>query len=501
MVLSDLTNNDSTLTDADKAEVKPLQSLLSPARQQKFELLTGLMKTQQRPLIICGPNGIGKTTILEQLAKSNNKRQLWSYIECDASLNAGMIVSYLSSVLSMRAERGTNKNDSKIAHKLANQLNQIADNGHTVMLALDDAGQLQADVITKLFAFARQCNGLQLILAITPDHLFIKRTTDYVIDECYVVEIPPLTDQESEVYTLDYLHKNKQLLTFDATAEEIATEIYAKSQGVPGIAMQELSKMTTQSSTLAGDFKPGSLVWLAAFGLIGLLIWGGLSYLGNPGGDSENPNYVDLNNSPPPLVDANTALKKLQAEQIKNHLDDNQKVMLASSKKTDNTEDSATISVVSTTEDILNSTLTEHAARLTDDHTVTASADLNQTQALDNKQTLEIRAQQPVVQVAQDAIQGPDWVLVQDGDSYTLQLMASSEMQILKEHIKHLPQLHQQLAYYHMKRNGQHWYALIYGIYPSAEAAMQASKDLPASLGKPYMQRIRKIQARIHASQ
>ena len=540
MVQSDL-NNDRKRTDVDEVEAEILEPLISPARQQKFELLLSLIKTQQQSLIVCGPEGIGKTTLLNRLAKSSNKRQLWNYVECEASLTLSEIVTHLSSVLSLRNERDSSTKTLKIAQKLVAQLNKISANGHSVMLILDDVGQLQAGVITKLLTFARQCKGLQLILSITPNDFFIKRITDYVIDECYVVEIPPLTEQEIEVFAQNYIQDNRGLKGIESIPQTVATEIYHRSQGIPGLAVQEIVGMNPQASNLSGEFKPSHLLWLGLLGLIGLSIWGGLSYLGKYGNHSADANYVELTNAPPPVIGTNTILEQSEVDEAVKIVN-NQRTVSQSGTNDGELPDPPVISVLPTTEDILNSTLaddvvslSEHVIKLepTVESEETALAvekvpRLQQTKSpgqlniVNSLSTHKEQAQQPLIQqksviANQDEIElppkttaqqsqfngihGPDWILLQNNNFYTLQLMASSERNILQLYIKQMSALRDQSAYYQMKRNGKNWYGLIYGIYPTADAAKSATKQLPDSLGKPFMQQINNIQVRIREYQ
>jgi septal ring-binding cell division protein DamX len=75
--------------------------------------------------------------------------------------------------------------------------------------------------------------------------------------------------------------------------------------------------------------------------------------------------------------------------------------------------------------------------------------------------------------------------------------MASSEKATLLRYLDQSSKLHAQTAYYLMKLKGEDWFGLIYGVYPTTAAARQAMKQLPKSLGKPYMLPINEVQTRI----
>ena len=509
MVLSERINHNQEKVDSGATKAKSFHAFLSPERQQKYELILSLIKTQQQSLIVCGPQGIGKTTILKQLAQSKNRRQLWNYVECEGALTVSKIITHLSSVLSIRAERHSNKEDTNLAKTLARQLSKIAKNGNTVMLVLDDVGALHAGVITKLFAFARQCKGLQLVLSLTPDALFIKRSTDYVIDESYVVEVPPLTASETEAFVLDYIRQNDSTSLIDKIEQSIAEEMYHKSQGIPGVVISELKNLDTPLPTKSGDIKPGSLIWFAVLGLIGILIWAGLSYIGKISHEQSNQRYVDLDNSPPASVGLQTPLKQT----------DETNVIANLSKQ-------KTIAVVPTTEDILNATLVKDFSSLTNERMLIPPVTESETSELEtigisnnsspalaidkgsgqhkpinvspgNLAQSELNRKKAIQKPRFEKIHGPEWILAQDKGSYTLQLMATHEKNVLQDYINKITELHHQAAYYQMKRNGKNWYGLVYGIYPSPATAKRASKGLPKFLGKPYMQQLNTVQSRI----
>ena len=506
MVLSDQNNSDQNITDQGNLKPKTPLPQISAERQQKVELLISLIKTQQQSLIVCGPAGIGKTKILKQLAKSNNKRQLWNYVECNESLTFGRLITHLSSVLSLRNEKSNGNKETNVAKVLAGQLNKISANGHTVMLILDDVGSLKAGIITKLYSFASKCKGLQLILSATPNALFIKRATDYIIDESYVVDIPPLSVQELETYLLEYLRDHQSLMREGSIDQNAISEIYHRSQGIPGLVVEELEKLQTESSGLSTEMSLAKLMRVALLVLFGLSIWAGLTYIRKYGNQQATVNYIDLDKAPP-VVDTG---QSVDAPDLDNSVSTN--------------ENKQEISVLPTTEDILNSTLADDAKALSNVDTNSLSTALpdnlpfdtntikNPSQArvttvddVSNQQQTTVeepsQRQQNVEKTAQKLsmieIHGPEWILLQDKENYTLQLMASHEQKVLQNYIDSISKLHDQFAYYQMKRDGKDWYGLIYGVYPTADAATVASKQLPDFIEQSFMLKINKVQERI----
>lgn len=58
-------------------------SLITKERSQKLELLIHLISNLKQSLVICGPSGIGKTTLLNEFKKLNN--DIWPIYTIQAS--------------------------------------------------------------------------------------------------------------------------------------------------------------------------------------------------------------------------------------------------------------------------------------------------------------------------------------------------------------------------------------------------------------------------------
>jgi len=74
-----------------------------------------------------------------------------------------------------------------------------------------------------------------------------------------------------------------------------------------------------------------------------------------------------------------------------------------------------------------------------------------------------------------------DWILQQQGTNYTFQLMGSWDHNDISKFIEKYA-LTGDVAEFESLRNGRVWYALIYGVYDSKQAALEASNAWPAPL-------------------
>lgn len=90
---------------------------------------------------------------------------------------------------------------------------------------------------------------------------------------------------------------------------------------------------------------------------------------------------------------------------------------------------------------------------------------------------------------------GPqEWIAAQKPGYFTLQLASSSNKALIQKYYKE-NNLAGKAGYYHSRRSGEDWYSLVYGAYPSLQAAKAAIGNLPASLKKwsPWVRKVKTI--------
>ena len=93
------------------------------------------------------------------------------------------------------------------------------------------------------------------------------------------------------------------------------------------------------------------------------------------------------------------------------------------------------------------------------------------------------------------SISGPqDWVSSQNPKYYTLQLASSTNEKLISKYYNE-NSLEGKAGYYKSRREGEEWYALVYGAYPSVSDAKAAIDKLPADLKKwsPWVRNIKSI--------
>lgn len=86
------------------------------------------------------------------------------------------------------------------------------------------------------------------------------------------------------------------------------------------------------------------------------------------------------------------------------------------------------------------------------------------------------------------------WVKTQGSKQYTLQLASSRSQELIEKYFTENT-LQGKAGYYKSKRQGDYWYALVYGSFASVSDANEAIANLPKDLRKwsPWVRRIDSI--------
>jgi len=92
------------------------------------------------------------------------------------------------------------------------------------------------------------------------------------------------------------------------------------------------------------------------------------------------------------------------------------------------------------------------------------------------------------------------WLLAQDAESYTIQIIGVSNEASMLDFINKNQLLKQnEIAYYESRRNGKPWYQALFGRYPTKQAARRAADKLPENIRRagPWIRRLSEVQQAI----
>lgn len=205
-------------------------SLITKERMQKLDLLSHLLSNLTQPLVVCGPKGIGKTTLLSVLQERNTESWQYCPMQGNAGLSFEVILQQLTKALG-----------SQSGQSLSMALAQYQGRHKQAVLIIDNAGELVPGLITAIIQYAAANSILRVIFALTHDELQVKRGSDRAVDDCHVVEIPTLSEKQCGDF-LRYLSAKPALnLSFKAISENMIAHIYRETHGVPGRVIAEIS--------------------------------------------------------------------------------------------------------------------------------------------------------------------------------------------------------------------------------------------------------------------
>jgi DamX protein len=94
-----------------------------------------------------------------------------------------------------------------------------------------------------------------------------------------------------------------------------------------------------------------------------------------------------------------------------------------------------------------------------------------------------------------DGLLDERWLQRQNPNHFTIQISASNDRQALRQYADSL-NLNTELAWFRSLRNGQDWYSLVVGQYPSSANAQMAIANLPARVrrNQPWIRNFGSIQ-------
>lgn len=228
-------------------------SLITQERAQKLELLTHLLANSAQPLVVCGPKGIGKTTLIKILLE--RKVDAWRYcpVQGAIGLNVDGVLEHMA-----------NAAKAQQAQSLNRLLEQLELQHKKLVLMIDDAGQLAPGLITALIEYAAAHPVVRLVLALTPDEIYIKNRTDRVIDDCYFIEIPLLSEKQCGEFLQQLSAKPWTRLPLNRITDSVIETVYRETQGIP-------ERIIAQLPGLATAGKRDKTLWMLIAAVIALV--------------------------------------------------------------------------------------------------------------------------------------------------------------------------------------------------------------------------------------
>jgi len=468
-------------------------SLITLERTQKLELLIHLISNLTQTLVICGPQGIGKTTLLRALHE--RKIDSWSYclIQGSADLSFEVIQERVS--FAVRPD----KHDSQ-----AQAFSQYQSKNKKIVLLIDDAGALVPGLITTIMQYAWTNPALRIVFALTHDELHVKSRTDRVVDDCHFVEIPPLSEKQCGDFLQQLSAKPWARLSLNAINDGMIRDVYRHTHGVPG-------KIIAEIPSLANAKKGINSLWIllaAVAGLVAVALgvqWH--SSAKNSAAEAVTPVAADqqtvINSTQPIQVPTTQATETPVITQHEQPVQASEGILDQYIAK-DVTKPAESEAIV----------ISENKSKDKPDASMDAAGD---NQQIKNSASVADVGQKPIESSAPDVqetrrptdnVQAPkeqktavtdaqnddaEWLKTQPPGNFTLQVMVLSKEQSIKDVIKKYPSLAQDLRYIKRLNRGKEKFLLLYGSFTSSASAYEAKQALPSEFSHSLVKEINAV--------
>jgi len=412
-------------------------TLISQERTQKLELLIHLLTNLPQPLVVCGPEGIGKTTLLKILQERENQSWLYCHLQGNAGLSFEVIQEQLAQIGLNGLQASTNRK---------------------CVLIIDDAGTLVPGLITTIVQYASAHPVLRVVFVLTHDELHVQSKSDRVLDDCHVIEIPPLSEKQCGEFLLALSSQPWTPVSFDAVDEHLIATVYRETHGIPGKIIEQIPVLSNVQQSNQGKW------WMVAAvaALVSTVL--AVQYL--------NPINTENKSLPAPVVEQPVVSIPPQPELPS--LTTKTEVPLLD-ELIEPSEPLVTVDIESQNSQQIVENKTEPL--LTPPVADTTKNSIESAKPIP-KETVPIVKKSPEVPEQQDKKPEVEKVLPVTGD-YTLQLMVLSKQSSIDDIQNKYPALRAGFRVTKSIVGGQEKFVLFYGSFDSAATANKARQTLP----------------------
>lgn len=212
-------------------------ALITPERNQKLELLIHLISNLGQALVICGPMGIGKTTLLDKLRLQKN--EVWPIftIQATSDYSFESIQKQLSQFVNQQYPAYKN-------HTLSSILSELDKQNQKIVFIIDNAGQLVPGLIQALIQYSAETLCLRIVFSLTHDEIHLKNRSDKAIEDCHFIEIPVLTEKQCGVFLKNLSVQPGSKLPLRLCNDRMVEKVFLETHGVPGKIISELPELS-----------------------------------------------------------------------------------------------------------------------------------------------------------------------------------------------------------------------------------------------------------------
>jgi len=468
------------------------------ALMQRLDLLTHLVQFGESVVVVSGPPGSGKSSLLEQFLGHINPQ--WTVCLVDGE-QGDPLAARLAETL------GVSRDDEQA---LLNHWATQSETSQQLVIVIDNAEQLDAAACQRLCALTAQPDSerLRVVLFGTADTERCARAALEQTDSkrsCQLLEVPRLTEEETAAYLMYRL----AVAGYSGESPFTLTEVRAMCKaagGRPGginrLAHESLlehharAKNKKNAPLRHGRKKVATPLWIGASitiaAVAGYFGWQQLAPTLEPDRSSAPPAPLLAERSlalPPatPLEAEDTSRSaEIQTEQPSTEIKPPAEI-----RPEGNSAVPATTPVTAPVAkpDTADETKLPASGQVAENpHKVAEAPDTaaKVTEPTAGPETASTPAQP----------HREDWLLQQQPGAFTLQLLGSRDPASMNEYIRRNKLDPAKTAFYRGRYRDAEWYVLLYGVYPDMASALAARKALPDRVqkDKPWPRSFKSVQ-------
>jgi len=516
-----LAMTDSTPLAADDPfgpQLPPGALYIGSTLQQRIDLIEHLLEFGRQLIVLSGPPGSGKSTLLAAIAQAAGQRWTCVTIQGGPALQARALLAQIADALDVDLSAD---GEPRMAHTMLRlRLSVLERAGKLTVLLVDDADELPPDTVATLVALARsedQTAEARVLMAADQDHAGLLANLQRDRPQhglVHVVEIPPLAEAQTAEFIAQRLsavglelgdcfgHAELQRIAAAAAgnparvvalarqhhASQHAARRDAGARGATARTSQGGATKTPPRLALSRLAERPLLLFLPP-ALFALCAWWWLRDAGVAPQGEETVVALELPAQPAPTPPAVTALPPLESPPPE------ARIPPLDPRLADNGEQEL-IEIVLPDEPIPPQPEAPPVLAAPPvappPPAAPAPAPVNPTppRPAEAPKPAPKPAPAPAPKPAPAPIAAPkpsgysaEWLLKQPRGAYTLQLAGVRDRAAATRFIQRHG-LVAETAVLTTRRDGQAWYVLVHGYYPTRQAALAAAARLPAAVRK-----------------
>ena len=447
--------------------------------EMSINVLMDYLNNQNSTLLLLGEIGIGKTTLLRLLLRKGY--QEFNYCTLRAKDNS----TFTEIEAKFKKRWRITKNDLNSEESSDKYITKFIESDKSPVLIIDDAHRLHANVLDDLLQLKHRV-GLQskkamgLVLAAEPKIQSAINNLEQknpAATHIFQINARAFDAKQCDNY-INYRINKAGFKNAEFFTDEELKNLFNQSLGLPRIVnklarefITDKCKQSARIATPASEFKstPGLRLGFILAGIIGLVFIVSSVF-------KFNSNKQEIE------IDLKKPSENIEAAQPK-----------TSNKKPDHKiVEVEKKSVKPKPKGIPK----PYVAPLVLGPLVVETKNKTQSRPTQKIATTD-KVEKPITSASEDSTspKSPDWLLQQDPEAYTIQIVASPKQENLIQYANKWV-ANTSTAYYQKTVQGKEWFVLVQGIYPNRDQALDALQALPEKVqeNQPYPQQLKNIQ-------